>query len=968
MTNNGQPSNIPWSQLGARAGAGCKGDGLTVVATPEGARLQCVFQRLEGEATREGLWLTSTIANSANDRFRIVAAAVGRQSFRVAGTRSTASPSFQVDSGTRRNASLPTAGRVSLDGQTVRFIRPGLTEEYTVSMDGVRQDFVVTQRPEGTGQLAVQLQVNGATVEPADSGAQLILRESGRKIAYSRLRVTDATGKELTARIEVIESNSETGNLKSEMAVLVDDADAVYPIRIDPVFTDADWISMGGFAGANGNVFAAVADGVGNLYIGGDFTIVHDVFANNIAKWNGSGWSALGLGINGHVRALALSGTNLYAAGSFTSAAGIPATNIAKWDGSSWSALGSGVGGVPPYSQPPVSALAVSGTNLYAGGQFTTAGGIPATNIAKWDGNAWSALGSGITPSDPGVGWGVNALAVSGSDLYAGGYFTTAGGVSANNIAKWNGSSWAALGLGTAGGDQGLIPGVTALAVSGSDLYAGGNFTTAGGNAANYMAKWNGNAWSALGAGFFGGGPYVYALAVSGTDLYAAGRFTSAYNIAKWNGNSWSAFGLGTVWTYLEVNALAVSGSNVYAAGSVGSVFGGSVANNIAKLDGTNWTALCSGMALDGSASVNALAVSGSDVYAGGWFAAASRSPATNIARWNGSGWSPLGSGTGHDLFALAASGSDLYAAGGPSVNNVARWDGNAWSGLGWGFNNTVLALAVSGTDLYAGGYFTSAGGIPANYIARWDGNAWSALDSGMDYAVFALAVSGSDLYAGGQFRMAGGVSVVNIAKWDGSSWSALGSGISAPVHALAVSGTDLYAGGGSGVFKWDGSSWSALGSGMNGYVYALAVSGSDVYAGGNFTAAGGVAANHIAKWDGNAWSALGSGVGPVNALAILGTDLYVGGAFTTAGGKVSPYVARAVLFRPLLSIEPDGFGGYFIDFSGVPGSAYRLQRASALAGPWATSAPQIAPPSGQVEFWDLFPPLGKGFYRTVQP
>src|SRR5437867_2440171 len=64
---------LPWSQLGAKAGADYQGDGLAVSPTAEGARLRCVFQRLEGEATREGLWLSSTVTNAMNDRFRVTA-------------------------------------------------------------------------------------------------------------------------------------------------------------------------------------------------------------------------------------------------------------------------------------------------------------------------------------------------------------------------------------------------------------------------------------------------------------------------------------------------------------------------------------------------------------------------------------------------------------------------------------------------------------------------------------------------------------------------------------------------------------------------------------------------------------------------------------------------------------------------------------------------------------------------------
>jgi hypothetical protein len=79
-----------------------------------------------------------------------------------------------------------------------------------------------------------------------------------------------------------------------------------------------------------------------------------------------------------------------------------------------------------------VHSLAVSGpdlTDLYAGGTFTTAGGSPATNIAKWDGTRWIALGSGMNNS-------VFALAVSGSSLYAAGSFTTAGGKASVGVVK----------------------------------------------------------------------------------------------------------------------------------------------------------------------------------------------------------------------------------------------------------------------------------------------------------------------------------------------------------------------------------------------------------------------------------------------------------------------------------------------------------------------------------------------------
>ena len=464
------PGAIPWNEIGAKAGADYKGDGLAVTLTGSSAHLHCVFQRLDGEATPEGLWLTSTVTNTVSDRFRVTAMAVGRKAANTA--FNFRSQDFSIP--------LADAGEVSVCGQTVRFCRPGLTEEYSVSMDGVRQDFIVQQSPPSSpgGDLVVKLAVTGVQVEPAADGARLVLTHSGRKIAYSRLRVTDATGKELPARIEVASAGDEATSFSFwivsgkdideqnflspaandvKLAVVVNDAEAVYPVRIDPTFSDANW-------------------------------------------------SALGSGMNEKVLALAVSGGTLYVGGYFTTAGGSAANCIAQWNGSSWSALGSGFSGGDQYG-PFVYALAVSGSTLYAGGDFTTAGGSAANNIAQWNGSSWSALGSGISGSGNNPPY-VYALAVSGSTLYAGGNFTTAGGTTANGIAQWNGSSWSALGSGISVGNNPVAyRAVYALAVSGSTLYAGGWFTTAGGSAANYIAQWNGSSWSALGSGMSGAGP-----------------------------------------------------------------------------------------------------------------------------------------------------------------------------------------------------------------------------------------------------------------------------------------------------------------------------------------------------------------------------------------------------------------------------------------------------------------------------
>ena len=242
--------------------------------------------------------------------------------------------------------------------------------------------------------------------------------------------------------------------------------------------------------GLKGEVYALAMMG-SDLYVGGDFNSTADGTVTNlnaIAKYSGGTWFPLAHnGLIGTVRALAVSGSDLYVGGGFFQTADRAVTNlwnIARYTGGTWYALDhNGLN----YIMYGVCALAVSGSDLYVGGEFTQTKDSAVTNlnhIAWYSGGAWLPL------AHDGLNYIVYALVVMGSDLYVGGYFDqpkdgTVTGL--NNIARYSGSTWSAL------AHNGLNGPVHALAVSGSDLYVGGYFTqTADGTVTNLnqIAKW----------------------------------------------------------------------------------------------------------------------------------------------------------------------------------------------------------------------------------------------------------------------------------------------------------------------------------------------------------------------------------------------------------------------------------------------------------------------------------------------
>jgi hypothetical protein len=624
----------------------------------------------------------------------------------------------------------------------------------------------------------------------------------------------------------------------------------------------------------------------------------------------------------------------------------------------------------------PVHAVVHSGNAWWAGGAFTAVHAYPAPHLLPTDlsGNVRSScdLSSGFDGS-------VNAVLQVGNAVYAAGTFRTYKGRIAPSLVKLDAQTCARDETFTAASDQGgFAPGgyVYSLASNGSALYVGGSLSTYRGvaNASNAIAKldlvtgnidttFNPPGASANGFTGPGGSPgVVFALTVSGTSLYVGGGFRAYRGVAN-------------------------------------------AANNLAKLDAASGaldtTFSPNGATANGfDSTVYALHVAGNALYVGGEFTRYKNvaGSANRLAKLNlttgalDTTFSPNGAtanGVDDMVFALAASGTSLYAGGRfhnyrgvvGAASSVAKLDLNSGAldttfsppgAVNNGFDFDVRALQLSGNALYAAGNFTRYRNSAAlgRGLAKLDAVS-GAIDlqfrpadrtaNGLNSSARSLHVVGNNVWVGGEFTNYSGFSANRIAKLDDTTLaldttvSPQGSnanGFDDAVNALAVVNDKVYVGGEFSSYRGATGAANALAkidattgaldtvfsppaaNGVQGRVYALAANATSLYVGGQFQAYRNVtfAANHLAKVD------LGTGA--------LDTAFCPPGAM--ANGFDSPVRALALDGATLY------VGGDFTDYRGVTNAANYLAKLNAATGALDAT---FSPPGGS---------NANGFDRTV--
>lgn len=270
-------------------------------------------------------------------------------------------------------------------------------------------------------------------------------------------------------------------------------------------------------------------------------------------------------------------------------------------------------------------------------------------------------------------------------------------------------------------------------------LYVGGDFDSIGGIAANCIAKFDGTTWSAVGEVSFQGTtcctPQVYRLAIYNGELYVTGTFDSINNIdcksiARWDGTEWRALNV-ILPSSVIVQGVCVYNEELY----MGIMYLNTNIWEIVKYNTTNMQTI--GTLYGSVVSSNVLMEFNQKLYLGGYFSSVnSILNMHNFAVWDGSSWSPFGDGPTYDtasvdmdgmITSLVVSGSNLYIGGyfkylnNICVNNIARYDGYSVQNLGVGvteYYGSINCLSLYNNSVCVAGDFDTINNIAVQNIA----------------------------------------------------------------------------------------------------------------------------------------------------------------------------------------------------------------------------------------------------------
>jgi len=709
-----------------------------------------------------------------------------------------------------------------------------------------------------------------------------------------------------------------------------------------------------------------------------------------------------GPGTNNSVEVIGTFASDLVIGGKFTIVNDIKATKIARFDGEYWHPLGSGIGEEDGPWAEEVNCLAEFQGRLIAGGNFSLAGGQPASNIAQWDGVEWSAVGEGLA----GV---LRGICVHGDHLYAWGSNLMENGDQMSHIAIWDGQEWMPVPTEDIGPvlDFGFLDGEKVVLRSGD--FQGDPIPSAVVRRRNCLwqpvgnlprgdaleifqgkihvvleeggaFRWDVDDWTELPSSWWA--IHIHCFTVFQGQLVLFGyhpwacQYDSSYYISHvWDGNSWEEWSL-VPEDWGRVTSIAEWAGSIYFGGYFSFVEDVPSAN-LVSLTGNSWSPV--GPFGGGFAGrVKCLSLFGDRIAVGG---------GSRLFVYDGDQWIPqLPGGCGVSIYwcHLDAGGVDWA---GVTLNwpwcrfeFFANGGHRSFAGMSGDNGKSALSVLLLGNSYYLG-LGTCADPYYDGLAAIWDGDDYVSHipDSPAGSGVLSIVEFEDRIVFGGGFDTAGGQQVSNIAAWDGAQWEGLGEGVEFRVNALAVFEGQLVAAGtseGAGpVAAWDGSSWCSIWDDY-GYqiVYSLAVHDDLLIAGGSFWEVGSVPASKIAAWDGNAWHPLGAGVDKtVWALVSDGENLWAAGEFGSAGGIPSSHIAcwtGPIVSNYLTAFEAERSGGgadiFWEVHSPHPDNVFRLLRQEAgeiprLIGPgWRCDAVRF-------QFFDSEVPRGTVDYTLEE-